>query len=146
MNDETPIAEESAGPVEGGGVEFEIGGLEGGEGDVAVLAGQVADLAFFGLGGVAGGRFAAFGGVEVGEGAAAVAGAGHGLRVDVVDWRARNFVVSQSLHYHNTTPLDDPPDSGMEVGEGARLTEWPQRLGRESVQVDVEHDTGPVGI
>ena len=86
MNDDTPIAEEGFGTLHGGDVEFEVGGLEGGGGDVAVFARQVADLAGFGVGGVAGGDLAAEVGVQVGFGAGAGTVGWDGLVVDVVDW------------------------------------------------------------
>lgn len=87
MHDDGAIAEKGARPLLGGGVEVEVGVLEGavGGGDVAEFAGEVADLAGLRLGGVAGGLFAALVGVEVGARRGAVAVGGDGLVVDVVD-------------------------------------------------------------
>ena len=90
MDDDGAVAEEAARARPGGGEEVEVGGLEGADaGDLAVFAGEVADLAGLGLGGIAGGHFTADVGVEVGEGGGAVSGGGDGLVVDVVDWEMR---------------------------------------------------------
>lgn len=71
-------------------------GLEGAvvarRGDGAVLACEVADLARLGPCWVAGSRFAALVGVEVGEGAGAVAVVWYGLVVDVVDLGKKKYV------------------------------------------------------
>ena len=64
--------------------------MEGRRGDVAVFACKITDLACLGLGGVARGFFAALVGVQVGEGAGAVAVGGNGGVVDVVDWQRKN--------------------------------------------------------
>ena len=72
-----------------GGVRGKIGvGESGGEGrggDVAVLAGEVADLACLRVGHVTGVQFAAVGRVQVAKCFGAVAGRGDGEVVDVVD-------------------------------------------------------------
>jgi hypothetical protein len=86
VDDDGAVAEEARGALLGGGVEIEIGGLEGaGSGDVAVFAGEVAHLAGLRCGWVAGGPFAADVRVEMREGGGAVAVGGDGLVVDVVD-------------------------------------------------------------
>lgn len=87
MNDDTAVAEEGFGARLCGGVEFEVGGLEGHVAcDLAVPAAEVADLTCFGLRGIAGWCFAAQVGVQVAERSGAVAISGDGVDVDVVDY------------------------------------------------------------
>ena len=89
MDDYGAIAEKGADALLGRGVQVGVGLLEGavlvGD-DVAPLAGQVAHLTGGGLLGVAGGRFAADEGVQVGERLGAVAVFGDGVDVEVVGW------------------------------------------------------------
>lgn len=88
MDDDRAVAEEAAESWFGGGVEIEVGGLEGAVAhDLAVFAGEVADLAGLGFAWVAGGLLAAHIGVEMGESGGAVAGRRNGLDMDVVDCR-----------------------------------------------------------
>jgi len=65
-------------------VEGNLRGLEGTGGDVAVLAGQIADLALFRCGRIAWWALASLGGVEVGQGSGAIAVGRHWGVVDVV--------------------------------------------------------------
>lgn len=82
MDDDGAVSEEAGGAGPGGGVEVEEGEVGGsGAGDVAVFAAEVADLAGFGAGAVAGGALAARVGVEMREGGAAAAVGGDGLVV-----------------------------------------------------------------
>lgn len=85
MDDEGAVSEEGAEALLGGGEVVEVGGVEGVGGDLAVLAGEVADLAGLGEELVAGGGFAADEGVEVCEGCGAVAVGGNGEGVEVID-------------------------------------------------------------
>lgn len=68
------------------GVKGNLRGLEGTRGDVAVLAGQIADLALFRCGRVARWALASLGGVEMSQSSGAVAVGRHWGVVDVVHW------------------------------------------------------------
>lgn len=65
--------------------------------DVTVFAAQVTDLTGFGLGGIAWSLFTADEGVQMSEGLGAVAILGHGLIVNVVDWREKYSVNDRIL-------------------------------------------------
>lgn len=91
MQHEAAVPEEGALAFDERRVPVDVGGVEGGAVlpagggvDEAVFAAQVADLAGFGGGGVAGRRAPADVRVEVGEGLGAVAVVGHGGVVEVV--------------------------------------------------------------
>lgn len=127
------VADEGADAHGVGGVEVEVGGLEGRGGDFAVLAAQVTHLAGLGLGVVARGYLAADVGVQMGEGAGAGAGGGDRLVVDVV----------------HCVYLSELGPWGMEnkgVRAGGTHTEWAERCARETVQIDVEHQAGAIGV
>ncbi len=135
MDDDRSVSEERGGALLGGGVEVEVGGLEGsGAGDFAVLACEVADLAGCRFGGVAGGHFAALVGVEMGEGGGAVSGGGDGLVVDVVDWEVK-------CQYGWFDGRVGVVDRWI-----VSLTEWTKRRVGEAVEVDIPHDAGAVRV
>lgn len=86
MEDEAAVAEEGAGALDDGEVRVDVG-LFVVDGDGAVLAAQVTDLARLGLGAIALGGLAADEGIEMGESLGAVAIFGDGVNVEVVCWR-----------------------------------------------------------
>lgn len=67
-------------------IQIRVADAPGIRSDIPMFAGEVTRLAGLGGGGIARGCFAAGGGVEVGEGAGAVAVGGDGFGVDVVDY------------------------------------------------------------
>jgi hypothetical protein len=85
VDDEAAVAEEGADALLRRRIQVHVLGREGVRGDLAVLAGQVADLAGLGQGGVAGRGLAADERVQMPESLGAVAVGRDRSCVDVVD-------------------------------------------------------------
>lgn len=86
VDDDGAVADEATQTGQCGCVEVEVLLGQTGAVDGAVLAAEITDLAGLRLGRIAERVFAALVGVEMGEGAGAVAVGGNGLVVDVVHW------------------------------------------------------------
>ena len=91
VNDDGFADEGSVAGGRGRDVEVGVAGLEGAAGDVAVLAGEIPDLAGLRVGVVAGGDLTADVGVDVGAGGGAVAVGGDRHGVNVVHCRGQDL-------------------------------------------------------